>query len=179
MANVIDLIMSRRSIRQYADQPVPRELLEELLRAAMAAPSAVNARPWEFVVATDPAVLAEFRAQLRYGRHNAPAAIIVCGHPGIATSQASAELFWVQDCSAATENILLAAAGLGLGTVWCGVHPVPQNVETVAKIVGLPPGVTPLNLIWVGYPAEVKPARTQYDEARVHWDRYAPAAAEA
>jgi len=95
----------------------------------------------------------------------------MCGNPSLSANPA-ARLFWVQDCSLAGENILIAAAGLGLGTVWVGVHPVAEFVRVVREIVGLPKHVTPLGLIYVGYPAEEKPARTQYNEKRVHWQKY-------
>jgi nitroreductase len=167
----IDIIFKRRSIRKYTDQPVEPEKMELLLQAAMAAPSAMNCKPWEFVVVTDPETLAQFRSRLLFGNRNAPAAIVVCGNPGL-SSNPTARLFWQQDCSAATENILIAAVGLGLATVWVGVHPVTEFVRVVRQVAGIPRHVTPLNLIYVGYAEEEKPARTQYDAARVHWQGY-------
>ncbi len=167
----LDPIFQRRSIRAYTEQPVEPEKLDLLLKAAMAAPSAMNCKPWEFVVITDPEKLALFRKRLIFGNRNAPAAILVCGNPSLSVNPA-ARLFWVQDCSLAGENILIAASGLGLGTVWVGVHPVAEFVRVVRDITGLPKHVTPLGLIYVGYPAEGKPARTQYDQKRVHWQKY-------
>ena len=167
----LDPIFQRRSIRVYTEQPVEPEKLDLLLKAAMAAPSAMNCKPWEFVVITDPEKLALFRKRLIFGNRNAPAAILVCGNPSLSINPA-ARLFWVQDCSLAGENILIAASGLGLGTVWVGVHPVAEFVRVVRDITGLPKHVTPLGLIYVGYPAEGKPARTQYDQKRVHWQKY-------
>jgi nitroreductase len=168
---VLDTIFRRRSIRKYTDRAVEPEKLDLLLKAAMAAPSAMNCKPWEFVVVTDPEKLAQFRNRLIFGNRNAPAAIVVCGNPSLSINPA-ARLFWVQDCSLAGENILLAAEGLGLGTVWVGVHPVAEFVRVVRNITGLPRHVTPLGLIYVGYPAEEKPARTQFDGNRVHWQKY-------
>jgi len=167
----LDPIFQRRSIRVYTEKPVEPEKLDLLLKAAMAAPSAMNCKPWEFVVITDPEKLALFRKRLIFGNRNAPAAILVCGNPSLSVNPA-ARLFWVQDCSLAGENILIAASGLGLGTVWVGVHPVAEFVRVVRDITGLPKHVTPLGLIYVGYPAEGKPARTQYDQKRVHWQKY-------
>jgi len=167
----LETILRRRSIRKYTDQTVEPEKLDLLLQAAMAAPSAMNCKPWEFVVVTDPDELALFRSRLIFGNRNAPAAIVVCGNPRLSTNPA-ARLFWVEDCSAATENILIAAVGLGLGTVWVGIHPVAEFVRIVREIACLPKHVIPLGLIYVGYPAEEKPARTQYDEKRVHMDTY-------
>ncbi len=171
MDPILEIIFKRRSIRKYTDQPVEPEKLELLLQAAMAAPSAMNCKPWEFVVVTDPGKMAQFRQRLVFGDRNAPAAIVVCGNPSLSTNP-TARLFWVQDCSLAGENILIAAVGLGLGTVWIGVHPVAEFVRTVREITGLPKRVTPLGLLYVGYPAEEKSARTQYDKKRVHWQEY-------
>jgi len=167
MNPTLDIIFRRRSIRKYTDRPVEPEKLDLLLQAGMAAPSAMNCKPWEFVLVTEAERLAQFRTRLLFGDRNAPAAIVVCGHPALSANP-TARLFWVQDCSAAAENILIAATGLGLGTVWIGVHPVAQFVKTVRQIVGLPRGVTPLCIVYVGYAVEQKPARTQYDPARVH-----------
>lgn len=171
MNPTLDLIFHRRSIRAYTEKQVEPEKLDLLLKAAMAAPSAMNCKPWEFVVITDPEKLAEFRRRLIFGNRNAPAAILVCGNPSLSVNPA-ARLFWVQDCSLAGENILIAAAGLGLGTVWVGIHPVAEFVRIVREIAGLPKHIKPLGLIFIGYPAEEKPARTQYDEKRVHWQKY-------
>jgi nitroreductase len=171
MNSTLAPIFHRRSIRVYTEKPVEPEKLDLLLKAAMAAPSAMNCKPWEFVVITDPEKLEQFRRRLIFGNRNAPAAILVCGNPSLSVNPA-ARLFWVQDCSLAGENILIAAAGLGLGTVWVGVHPVAEFIRIVREITGLPKHVKPLGLIYVGYPAEEKPARTQYDEKRVHWQKY-------
>src|SRR5512136_562492 len=163
MNPTLKTIFSRRSIRKYTDQPVEPENLDLLLQAGMAAPSAMNCRPWEFIVVTDPEKLAQFRSRLIFGNRNAAAVIVVCGNPGLSSNPA-ARLFWVQDCSAAAENMRLAAVGLGLGTVWIGVHPVAGFVKTVREIMALPKKVTPLCIIYVAYPESQKPARTQYDE---------------
>jgi nitroreductase len=171
MNPTLETIFHRRSIRKYANQPVEPEKLDLLLKAAMAAPSAMNCRPFEFVVITNPEILTQFRKRLIFGNRNAPAAIVVCGNPSLSINPA-ARLFWVQDCSAAAENILIAAVSLGLGTVWVGVHPVAEFIGVVREIIGLPKHVTPLGLLYIGYPAEEKPARTQYEEHKVHWQTY-------
>jgi nitroreductase len=174
---VLAAIFQRRSIRKYTDQPVEPETLELLLQAAMAAPSAMNLKPWEFVVLTDPEKLAQCRKRLVFGNRNAPAAILVCGNPE-GTPNPAAKLFWVQDCSAAIENILLAAVGLGLATVWVGIHPVRRFERTMKDIANLPDAIIPLSLIYVGYADEEKESRTQYDPDRVHWQVYSPRKAE-
>jgi nitroreductase len=168
---MIETIYSRRSIRKFQDRPVEKEKLETLLKAAMAAPTAMNSKPWEFVIVTQPEGMAKIRSVMILGRYTAPAAIIVCGNTSF-FRRPVANNFWVQDCSAATENILLAAVELGLGTVWLGVHPIHNFSKQISKVLGLPKAVQPLNVIYVGYPNEEKPARTQYDPERVHWEVY-------
>jgi nitroreductase len=171
MSDILETIFKRRSIRQFTSQPVSRELLIQLLEAAMAAPSAVNRHPWEFIVVSEHDRLKALKEKLPYAKYNAPAAILVCGN--LAEAQTGPDgSFWVQDCSAATENLLIAAAGLGLGTVWTAVYPNESLIHEVCRQLAIPAGVLPLNLILVGYPAEEKPARTQYDEKRVHWETY-------
>ncbi len=171
MANVLDLIFKRRSVRIFSKKAVDKETLTKLLQAGMAAPSASNSRPWEFIAVTDPQIMEKLRNSLKYGKYNAPAAIIVCANLEIAHNE-SALRFWVQDCSAATENIMIAAAGMDLGTVWIGSYPKKDVMETEREILGIPDNVTPLSLIYVGYPAEEPQPRTQYDADRVHWDHY-------
>ncbi len=168
VGELIGTILSRRSIRKYTGEPVGEGDVKTLLEAAMAAPSASNRKPWHFVVVADRGTLDQLAESHRYGKmlHDASLCIAVCGDEGVS------ERFWVQDCSAATENILLAATSLGLGAVWLGLYPSKDRVEDVKGILGIPNGVTPLNLISIGHPAEQKEPRTQYDESRVHRGRW-------
>jgi nitroreductase len=170
-STILDTIYSRRSIRIFDRRSVGKDILIDLLKAAMAAPSASNSRPWEFVVVTDKIILKELQSKIKYGKYNAPAAAIVCANLSIAKNE-SAYRFWVQDCSAATENLLIAAAGLGLGTVWVGAYPKEDVMQTLRDILEIPQDVYPLNIIYIGYPAEKKEARTQFEETRVHWEKY-------
>lgn len=171
MDNILESIYKRRSIRKYQDKPVEREKLVDLLKAGMAAPSACNNQPWEFVAVDDPQVMAQFHARMKFGPYNAPAAIVVCHNPEM-SRQPRCDRFWVQDCSAAVQNILVAAVGLGLGTVWLGVYPNEETIPTVKDLVNLPEHVIPLAVIYVGYPSEEKEAGTKYEERRVHWQVY-------
>ncbi len=171
MSDILEIIFKRRSIRKYEERPVEREKLVSLLQVGMAAPTASNNQPWEFVVVDDAAVMEQFRTRMRYGSYNAPAAIVVCHNPDIGKAQRS-NRFWQQDCSAAVENILIAALGLDLGTVWLGVYPNEETVSIVREIVKLPEQIIPMAVLYIGYPAEVKDARTQYEERRVHWQQY-------
>jgi len=171
LEQILDTIFKRRSIRVFERKALEKDLLTKLLQAAMAAPSASNSRPWEFVVITDEQILAQLRARIKYGKLNAPAVVVVCANLAIAQNE-SAYRFWVQDCSAATENGLIAAAGLGLGACWVGAYPKEDEMKTLREILDIPEHVFPLSMIYVGYPAEEKSPRTQYDESRVHWEKY-------
>lgn len=171
MDEPLNYIFRRRSIRKYLDQPVEREKLELLMKAGMAAPSAMNGKPWEFVIIDDPIRLEGLRKILPYGKFVAPAAIAVCGNQRI-TQNPTNKLFWVQDCSAAAENIHLAAIELGLGTCWIGVYPIPITKGIVDRFLELPSGINTLCVIYLGYPEFTKNPRTQYDPNKVHWQRY-------
>ena len=173
MNEVIQTILKRRSIRKFTGQPVENQTLTLLLKAAMAAPTASNSQPWEFIAITEPEILDRIRGKLHFARYNAPAAIVVCGNPSIANNS-SGKRYWDQDCSAATENILIAATSLGLGTVWIGIHPLPSIIKPMRDVLEVPEHVTPLSMVYIGHPAEEKTARTQYDEHRVHWQKYEP-----
>ena len=160
----LEIIFSRRSIRVYTDEPVSEVDLQSLLEAGMAAPSASNRKPWHFVVVTERDALRALAAAHPFGKMlaSAGAAIAVCGDPAISD-------WWVQDCSAATENILVAAAGLGLGAVWLGSHGRPERERAIREVLGIPERIGVLSLLSIGYPGEEKEARTQYEPARVHW----------
>jgi nitroreductase len=173
MPEITNIILSRRSIRQFTSEAVDNETLTLLLKVAMSAPTACNSQPWEFIVVTQKEVLDQIRAKLLFARYNAPAAIVVCGNVGIANNSAARE-HWVQDCSAATENILIATAGMGLGAVWIGVYPYPSKIKPLSQVLRIPENVIPLSMVYVGYPAETKEPRTQYDEHRVYWQYYEP-----
>lgn len=171
MSSILDTIYRRRSIRVFDRRKVDKNILVDLLKAAMAAPSASNSRPWEFIVVTDEKILADLQSNIRYGKYNTPAAIIVCANLSIAKNE-SAFRFWVQDCSAATENILIAAAGMGLGTVWIGAYPKEEVMQILRDTLGIPEEIIPLNIIYVGYSAEEIKPRTQFEESRIHWETY-------
>ncbi len=169
--NVLDLIFSRRSVRKYKDQPVSREQLTDLLKAGMAAPSACNNQPWEFIAVDDPAVMEELRGNLRNGPYNAPAAIVALYNDKIGNN-VNCNAFWQQDLSAATENIMIAAAGMDLGTVWLGTYPKEDTVAKVQKILSIPDNIIPLVVIYVGTPESQPEPATKFDEERIHWNQY-------
>ena len=167
---VKDALLRRRSVRKFTDEPVSEEQISELLHAAMSGPSACNKRPWEFYVITNGEVLEELRTASKFSGISAPLAIVVCGNLGRARPMQLAD-YWIQDCSAATENILLRATDLGLGTVWCGMHPQKRPEEKVRALLGLDEKQIPLNIIYIGHPAEEPEARDQYEQERVHFVR--------
>jgi nitroreductase len=168
----IDNLFARRSIRAFTAEPVTPAQVGMLLKAAMAAPSAANRKPWHFVAVTDAGVLTKLAEAHPYAQMvlQSPLAIVPCGEPALSIPER--QDYWIQDLAAATENILLAATGMGLGAVWCGVHPVPERVRDLRDILGIPEGVVPFALIAVGHPAEAREPRTQFDPGRVHRDRW-------
>lgn len=170
---LVNSIFKRRSIRNYLDKEVEIEKLTLLLKAAMAAPTAGNRQPWEFIVVTDKERLDELKSTLREGQYNPPAAIVVCGNMKLAFSNKDKEI-WTQDCSAAIENMLIAAVGLDLGSVWIGLYPQINKCKPVSKILNIPDYVIPMSVIYFGYPAENKEPRTQYNEKRIYWQEYEP-----
>jgi nitroreductase len=168
--DTLQVIHTRRSVRKYLDRPVPEELVQRLLAAAMQAPSARNQQPWQFVVLDERAMLAKIPTFMPNAAMagKAPLAILVCGDLGLEKSAG----YWVVDCSAATENLLLAAHALGLGAVWCGVYPREPRMEGLKRLVGLPENVIAHSLVVLGYPAEQVPAEDRYRPERVrrnHW----------
>ena len=171
MNETIQNIYQRRSIRKYTEQPVEREKLIELVKLAMAAPSASNSQPLEFVVITEEEMLAAIREKMRMAKFKTPAAILVLGNPEKAKN-AAGKHFWQQDGSAAIENMLIGAVAMGLGTCWVGIHPVPPFEREVRKLFELPEHVHPLSFVMVGYPTESPEARTQFDPQALHWETY-------
>jgi nitroreductase len=167
MDEKLHIIFSRRSIRVYTGDPVSEADIQSLLEAGMAAPSGSNRKPWHFVVVTDRDTLRALAREHPFGKMMARAgvAIAVCGDPAISD-------WWVQDCSAAAENILIAASGLGLGAVWLGSHGRPQREQAVRGVLGIPDQIGVLSLLSIGHPGEKKEARTQYDAGRVHQDQW-------
>ena len=167
MDEKLNIIFTRRSIRQYTGEPLSGAEIKSLLEAGMAAPSASNGKPWHFVVVTDRHMLQALADRHPYGGMiaNAAVGVAICGDPSMSD-------WWVQDCAAATENILIAVAGLGLGGVWLGCHGQPEREQAVREVLGIPNRIGVLSLLSIGHPGEDKEARTQYDPARVHTDEW-------
>ena len=159
-------ILSRRSIRRYTDKPVSGDLIEELLKAAMNAPSAGDEQPWHFIVIDRRPILDKLADIHPHAKmlKQAPAAIIVCGDE----SMEKFKDFWVQDCSAASENMLLAAHALGLGAVWLGIYPAEKIVLEIRELLNIPSNIIPFSIISIGYPAEEKESKERFDASRIH-----------
>lgn len=171
MNETIQNIMNRKSVRNFTGESILRDNLEEVVRAGMAAPSARNMQPWEFVIVTERTALDELCEGLPYAKmlDKAGAAIVVCGTPA---KNEFAEKYWVQDCCAATENILLAVEALGLGAVWTAAYPEVERYELVQKVLDIPTEIIPLNVIPVGVPAiDAKPLE-KFNSEKIHWGKY-------
>ncbi len=169
----INNIMTRTSIRQYTDEPVSKADIETMLRAGMAAPTAVNRQPWHFVVINSKEKLAELAGDNPRGGmlKKAPLAIVVCGNMDKALP-GQGNGFWVQDCSAATENILLAANAIGLGAVWTGLYPDVNRAGAVAKVLKLPETFIPLCTIVIGHPAEQPAPKDKWKPENVSYNEF-------
>jgi nitroreductase len=166
----MDAVAMRLHVRKYTNQALGKESVRALLEAAMAAHSEGDQRPWHFVVIEDLATRTRI-AEAHPGAHivvQAPDVIVVCGDPTLQKHPG----FWMQDCAAATENILIKAQAMGLGAMWFGIFPVEGRVQSIRKILDLPSSVIPFSLTTVGYPAEHNGWKCQYDPSRVHFDRW-------
>ena len=163
-----EAILKRRSIRSFKDTKVKEEDIKTLLELAMAAPSAMNKQAWEFIVIENKEVLETISTSLRFMKYKAPLAIVVLGNKKRFLPKPVSN-FYMADCSAAIENILLGATDLGLGSVWCGITPNPLAVKAFKKILHLDRSLVPYGLVYIGYPDEEKEPRTQYDEGKVHY----------
>ena len=168
----IENIMTRTSIRQFKAQPVEQDKVDILLKAAMAAPSALNLQPWHFIVINDKETIA-----LLSGKQptSAPLMIAVCGDTDktmLPDGNAKLPDFWVEDVSAATENLLLAAHALGLGAVWTGVYPAMDRTAEVANVLNCPQNIVPLAVVRVGYPDESPEPKNKYKEENISYNKF-------
>lgn len=168
----LHFIFSRRSVRRYRDGEIPREMITDLLRAAMAAPSAVAKDPWHFIVVRERETLSRIADLLPHGHmlRRAAAGILVCGD--VTRAHDGQESYMLQDCSAAVENILLAATAFGLGSCWLGIHPRTERMKGIRELFDLPEPIVPVAGISLGWPEKAPAARTRYDEGSVHWEKW-------
>lgn len=167
----MDAVLDRKSIRKYTDQEISEDIVKTLLRAGMSAPSAGNERPWEFIVIKDRNILKRIGSidPTSFMLEDAKMGILVCGNLNKVKFDGE---FWVQDTSAATENILIEAHSHGVGSVWVGLHPKPEIQEFIGDMLSLPKEIIPFSMVSLGYPAETKPDYDKYDESCVHYERW-------
>ncbi|PIV00563.1 nitroreductase family protein [Candidatus Shapirobacteria bacterium CG03_land_8_20_14_0_80_40_19] len=164
----LETILTRHSVRHFTGEPVSGDDLKKVLKAGMSAPSAVNTQPWAFIVVTKKKLLDLLCESLSYAKmlDKAGAAVIVCGVPDKDKDYASK--FWVMDCSAATENILLAVHGLGLGAVWTAVYPDEEKIKAVREILKIPSEIIPLNVIPIGVPVGDERPKDKFKKENIH-----------
>jgi nitroreductase len=170
MKDIQNIIIHRRSIRKYKTDAISNEQIDKLLQAAMYAPSANNLQPWHFVVVTDRSIIDKITEIHPYAKmlKNAPLAILVCADQQIEKTEG----YWVQDCSAAIQNILLAAHGMELGSVWLGVYPRTERILSVKNLFKLPENIYPLSIIAIGYPDEQKELPERFLKERIHINQW-------
>jgi nitroreductase len=162
---IFDVIFARRSIRAYEDREVEREKIVKLLQAGMAAPSACNLQPWEFIVITDRDVLEKFNSVAI--THNAPVVMLVCSNTKNIPWKSED---WKIECGAAVENMMIAAVALGLGSLWVGM----LDFDAARKLLNIPEDINIMNLVCFGYPERTRKPKTKYDETAVYWQKYEP-----
>ncbi len=172
---VVDCIMTRASVRSYSDQPVDTLTIGKILRAGMAAPTAANQQPWQFVVITDQSLKDSITSAFEYTKmvEHCSFAVVVCGDmDNLFQGDIPDGGFWVEDCSAASENMLLAAHALGVGGVWCGIYPLKDREERLRDILKLPAHLTPLNVMAFGYPAAPVAPKDKWAPAKIHYNAF-------
>ena len=166
--DIREAIYKRRSVRKFQDTQVDDNIIKSLLEDAMAAPSACNKQPWEFYVIKDKEKQDQIKKKIMFCNYNSPLIIVVCGNKKKTLTNDEND-YWIQDASAAIQNILLSSLSFGLGTCWCGLHPIKRRSERVQKILELPDYIIPLGAIHIGYSLKEIDGRTQYDESKVHY----------
>jgi nitroreductase len=170
MNETIKTIFERKSVRNMELKPIEKSTLELLIRAGMAAPTAKNTQPWEFIAITDRKTLDALADGLPYAKmlHQAGAAIIVCAD----MNNEGGRTHWTEDCAAATQNILLSAESLGLGAVWTAAYPDPARIETVRKCTLIPENIEPLCVVPIGFPIGNDKPKDKYKPEKIHWERW-------
>ena len=168
--DAIQAILTRRSIRKYKKKPISEKVIKELLEAAMSAPSAGNEQPWHFIIIDDPNILSKVPTFHSHAQmlKNASIAILVCGDMNLDEHQG----MWIQDCSAATENILIAIRAKDLGAVWLGLYPRKERIKGMIELLRLPQNIMPFSLISIGHPVENQGKVDRYNPLRIHHNKW-------
>lgn len=163
--NIFDVIFKRRSIRRYKDKEVEQEKITKLLKAGMAAPSTCNLQVWEFIVVTEKEILSQLKNATDQGDYNAPMAMVICANT---VNVPWDDEDWKIDCSAAVENMMIAASAMGLGSIWIGSH----DEAAFRKLLNIPDNIFVMNVVYFGYPDEAKKPGTKYNEEAIYWQKY-------
>lgn len=168
MNETLKTIFARTSVRSYTSTPISKDTLELLVKAGMASPTAMNRQPWQFVIVTDKDSMASLSEKLPYAKmlKSATAAIVVAGNPEVSENN------WMIDCSAVTENILLAAQSVGIGAVWTAVYPYPERIDAVREAFGIPHPWIPLSLVPMGYPDKENMPKDKWKPENIHYNRW-------
>ena len=163
-------IVSRRSVRRFTEQPVEKDIIEDVIKAAMYAPSAHNAREWEFVVVDDKALIEAISETSPYAKFakSAPVVVVICGN----TEKEKVAGFWVQDCSAAMQNMLLAVHSKKMGATWCGIHPIADLEMAIQELLELPGHIIPLGLCVMGYTEHSPRQPDRFEPEKIHYNKY-------
>lgn len=171
---VMTNILQRKSVRSYTDRPVTKSQLDTLVRAAMAAPTGRDMRPWKFIIINDRQAMKSLADQLPYAKMlaEAQAAVVVCGDLSILDKEGKPSTNWMFDCSAATENLLLQAEAMGLGAVWTAAYPYDDRLKAVKQALQLPDHIVPLNVIPIGYPKGDTQPKDKYDANNIHYNAW-------
>lgn len=171
---VMTNILQRKSVRSYTDRPVTKSQLDTLVRAAMAAPTGRDMRPWKFIIINDRQAMKSLADQLPYAKMlaEAQAAVVVCGDLSILDKEGKPSTNWMFDCSAATENLLLQAEAMGLGAVWTAAYPYEERLTAVKQALQLPDHIVPLNVIPIGYPKGDTQPKDKYDANNIHYNAW-------
>lgn len=171
---VMTNILQRKSVRSYTDRPVTKSQLDTLVRAAMAAPTGRDMRPWKFIIINDRQAMKSLADQLPYAKMlaEAQAAVVVCGDLSILDKEGKPSTNWMFDCSAATENLLLQAEAMGLGAVWTAAYPYDERLTAVKQALQLPDHIVPLNVIPIGYPKGDTQPKDKYDANNIHYNAW-------
>jgi len=168
--DAMEVIFTRRSIRKYSNKSISEEIITDLLKAATSAPSAGNQQPWHFIIIDDKSTFKQFQKYHNSAKMlmDAQIGILICSDLNLVKH----EKMWIQDCAAATQNILLASRALGLGSCWLGVYPREKRIENLRNLLNIPENIIPFSLISIGYTDEVQQKVDRYNKSRIHYNKW-------
>lgn len=171
--DLMEGLLTRRSVRKFTEEPVAKQDILDIIKAAQYAPSAHNTQPWSFLVIENKDILKQFRHVQRSASfaENAPLVILVCGNTEQAFHREKEGWSYLEiDCAAATQNLILAAHAKGLGACWCGATPMTKPIEAIREMLHLPQNIQPFSIVVIGHPAETpKQPENRFDESKIHW----------